>query len=229
MKTDESLVKIGADQQAKALAYPEQAKALVVTNDKELEAVDNFVKGGIALMKEIRAGYDDIISDAHSTWKGAIAKRDHYLNPVSEGVKIAKNEKMAPYMEEQARKVREAEEARRKALADAEAAEIAAEAERQAKARQALHDGDQAKAEKILAEEPKEIIPEQVDIPVTKKLEGTHARVTWEWEVVDIEKIPRDFLMLDTVAVNKIVQVKKEHAHIPGIRIFQKTGISSRG
>lgn len=229
MKTDETLVKIGADLQAQALVYPTKAMTLVVTNDQELEAANEFVKGGMALMKEIRAGYDDIIKHWNDGHKATIAKRDHYLNPVSEGVKIVKNEKMAPYMEEQRRQQRLAEEALRKAEEEAVEKERQAEEDRQRRAREALQDGDTKTAEKIMAEPEVEIIPEKVDIPTVKKLDGTHPRVTWDWKVTDFSQVPNNFLMLDRVAINKEVQEKKEKTRIPGIIVFPKTGVSSRG
>ena len=229
MKTDESLIKIGDDLKAKALALPVAANALVVTNDQELTAANEFVKGGMALMKEIQAGYDDIIKHWNDGHKATIAKRDQYLNPVGDAVKIVKNEKMAPYMEKQARKVREAEEARRKAQEEAEEAERKAEEERQRFAREALQDGDTTAADEILAKSLEEVVPEIVDIPVAKILEGTHVTRRWVYEVINIDAVPRPLLMLDRVAVNKIVQEKKENARIPGIRVFQKTGISSGG
>jgi len=228
MSKKEALVTIGPELKEKALAYPTAAHQLVVTNDKELKAVDEFVKGGKALIGEIRAGYDDIISDWDKGHKNAIAKRDHYLKPVAEGVNIAKG-KMAPYLEEQARKIREAEERARRAQEEAEEAERKAEEERQRAAREAMHDGNQAEAEKILAKPIPEIVPETVVIPKAVELKGTHATRRWAYEVTNIDLVPRPLLMLDKVAVNKIVQEKQVDARIPGIRVFQKTGVSSGG
>lgn len=221
MKTDESLVK-------EVVGFPEKARALVVNNDKTLELAGEELKGSKALQKKIREWFKPHKTKARDALNGLIAEEKRLLDPLQEFERIVKG-KMAPYMEEQARKVREAEEAREKAQKEAEEAERKAEEDRQKKAREALQDGDQKKAEKILAEEPKEIIPEQVDIPVTKTLEGTHATRRWTYEVTNIELVPRPLLMLDKVAVNKIVQEKQKDAKIPGIRIFQKTGISSGG
>jgi len=228
MSKKEALVKIGPDLKEKALAFPAAARQLVVTNDKELEAVDRFVKGGKALIKEIRDGYDDIINDWDKGHKNAIAKRNHYLHPVAEGVNIAKG-KMAPYMEEQRRKVQEAEERALRVQQEAEEAERKAEEEQQKAAREAMHDGDQRKAEKILAKPAPEFVPETVVVPEAVELEGTHATRRWTYEITNIKLVPRDFLMLDKVAVNKYVQAMKKDANIPGIRVFQKTGISSGG
>lgn len=228
MSEKEALVVIGEELKAEALGFPTVARSLFVTNDQELKAVNEFVKGGMALIKEIRAGYDEIISDWDKGHKNAIATRDRYLKPVSEGVGIAK-EKMAPYMEEERRKIQEAEEKARRVQQEAEEAEMKAEEERQRAAREAMHDGDQRKAEKILAKPVPEIVPETVDIPEAVELKGTHATRRWTYEVTNINHVPRFLLMLDKVAVNELVQREKGHANIPGIRIFQKTGVSSGG
>lgn len=253
MGKDEALIKIGADRQAEALGYPAAARKLIVTNDEELKAVDEFVKGGKALQKEIRAGYDDIINDWHKGWKNSIAKRDHYLKPVAEGVDIAKG-KMTPYLVEKARIRREAEEAARKAKAEAEAAARraqeeaeaaarAAEEERQRKAREALHDGEKKKAEKILEEETKVFIPEVEDVPAPEeiiipekpKLDGTFTRTDWMWELKNIDLVPRVLpngdrpLTLDRGVITKHVDKYKATAKIPGIRVFPKTIVISKG
>lgn len=228
MKTEESLIKIGTDLKAEALAYPEQAQSLVVTNDRELEVANEFVKSGNALIKEIRAGYDDIISNAHATWKGAIAKRDHYLGPVSESVKMVKNEKMAPYMEKQAQIQREAEEALRRAEEEIAEKKRQAEEERQRRARIALHDGDVKATRDILAEPIPEFMPELVVVPETMKLKGTHTQRIWTYKVIDINLVPRSLLMLDNSAVNEIVKEQKEKAKIPGIYVFQKISVSTK-
>jgi len=229
MKTDNLLVVVGEELSAEVKSYVKMgASAIVVSNDQELTVADSHIKAIKALKKKVREGYDDIISKAHATWKDAIAKRDEYLKPLEEAEAIIKG-KMAPYMEEQARKVREAEERARQAERDAEEAERKAEEERQRAAREAMHDGDQVKAEKILAKPVPEIVPEKVDIPEVKELEGTHATKRWTYEVTNIDLVPRSLLMLDRVATNKLVQEKKAHAMIPGIRVFQKTGVSSGG
>ena len=247
MKQEEALTKIGTDLQAEALGYPAAARQLIVTNDKELKAIDEFVKGGKALQKEIRAGYDDIINDWHKGWKNSIAKRDYYLKPVSDGVEIAQG-KMVPYMQEQARKRREAEEAARKAQEEAQAAlrraqeeakakALAIEEEKQRKAREALHDGELEKAEKILEEKKTEVapvktedfLPEEVVIPEKVELKGTHMRTTWGWELEDFDQVPREWLCLDPAKITAYVRTAKEKAKIPGIRIFPKTGMASKG
>lgn len=233
MSKDESLVKVGADLKAEALAYPKAARELTVTNDRELADAHGIVKAIKALKKEIRDGYDEIVKKTREAWLKACAKRDHYLKPLDEAERIVKD-KMAPYMEEQARRVREAEEAARRAEEEAEAAQRAAEEERQRKAREALQDGDTREAEKILEKPAPEIVPEKVDIPETQKLEGTYTRTDWMWELENIDLVPRMLpngerpLKLDRGVITAYVQKHKDKANIPGIRAFSKTNVATR-
>lgn len=228
-KNEKALAVLGKNREAEALAFPIIARQLfTVKNDDELKIVNQFVKGGKALIKEIRDGYDDIISDWDKGHKNAIAKRNHYLTPVAEGVDIAKA-KMAPYLEKQARKIREAEEKARRAQEEAMKITMEAEAERQKAAREAMQDGDMEATVKILAKASAESVPEAVVIPEAVELEGTHATMRWTYEVTDINLVPRPLLVLNKGAVNEIVQREKRNARIPGIRIFQKTGVSLGG
>ncbi len=45
-------------------------------------------------------------------------------------------------------------------------------------------------------------------------------RKDWTWKLTDVDKIPREYLVIDTVAINK--DVKGGAREIPGIEIFQK-------
>jgi len=57
------------------------------------------------------------------------------------------------------------------------------------------------------------------------KLEGTHIRQYWKWEVVDISKVPEEFLVqtVDKAMVEATIKRNKEKTSIPGIRVFLET------
>jgi len=230
-----------------ACEYPPIARALIVTNDRELAIADGYLKGNKALQKKIREWFKPHKTKAREALNGLIADEKALLDPLGEAEGIVKG-KMTPYLEEKARIRREAEEAARRAKAEAEAAlrrakaeaeakALAIEEEKQRKAREALHDGELEKAEKILEEKKTEVvpvkeedfIPEEIVVPEKVDLKGTYIRTTWEYEVVDIDLVPRSLLILDRVRTNKIVQHQKDKTNIPGIRVFQKTDTRSRG
>lgn len=54
-------------------------------------------------------------------------------------------------------------------------------------------------------------------------LKKTHTRKVWVWEVKDAEKIPRKYLCIDKVAINKAVRAGKRK--IDGLKIFQKESV----
>jgi hypothetical protein len=48
---------------------------------------------------------------------------------------------------------------------------------------------------------------------------GISMRENWEWEVEDESLIPREYLVVDEVAINALVRAKKDKTRIPGIKV----------
>jgi len=232
--------------------FLQAARELIVSNDQELEIANENLKGTKSLQKKIKEWFYPHKTKARAALNGLIGDEKELLDPLYKTEEIIKN-KMVPYMEEQKRKREEAEiaarraieealEATRRAEEEAEAKAIAVEEERQRKAREALHDGEKKKAEKILEEETKVFIPEVEDVPAPaeiivpeeKKLEGTHMRTTWEWELKNIDLVPRILpggerpLKLDRAVITGYGVKHKEKATMPGIRFFPTTGVASK-
>jgi len=206
---------------------------IVVTNDRELADANEHLKGAKALRRQIREWFKKHKDKAREVLNGLIADERELINPLDGFIRKVEG-KMIPYVEEKERQVREAEEAARRAAEEAERKERGAEEERQRKAREAMHDGDTKAAEEILAEPEPEIVPEPVDIPAAPELEDSHSSKRWTWEEQDIDKVPRLLpngeraLILNRGAITSYVQKHKDKAKVPGLRIFQKTGISTR-
>ena len=55
----------------------------------------------------------------------------------------------------------------------------------------------------------------------TPKAEGTSYRITYDFDVVDASLIPREFLLINEVAIRKVVTAMKEQTNIPGIKVKQ--------
>lgn len=53
-------------------------------------------------------------------------------------------------------------------------------------------------------------------------------RKTWTFEIIDKEKMPKEFLMPDEVKIRKFVMANKENGFIDGVRIYQETSVQSR-
>lgn len=108
-----------------------------------------------------------------------------------------------------------------------EAAQAAAAAEEDAaRARQAAEDAEKAAAAKE-AEPIPEISLEGMRLPTIRqapsaapKLEGTGFRDNWRWEIVDEEKIPSKFKVVDEAKITRVVKALHEGHEIPGIRVW---------
>ena len=92
--------------------------------------------------------------------------------------------------------------------------------EEQEKKAQVLADAGLADmAEAVQAAEVE--MPEAVE-PIRSKPAGITERTYWKFRVLNIEMIPTEYLMVDTVKINKVVSAMKEKTTIPGIEVYSK-------
>lgn len=69
-------------------------------------------------------------------------------------------------------------------------------------------------------------------IPQNSQIEAGEGRAvvqTWTFDVVDEALVPRQYLMLDTKAISKVVTALKDRANIPGIRVRVETSVRRTG
>ena len=126
-------------------------------------------------------------------------------------------------MDEQARI---AEEEAVKLRAEKEAAEKKAR-EDEAVARKA---GDEAAAEKA-KEEAEKIANEAIEVEAAQSSVRTDAGLVsakkiWTFEIENEEKIPREFLTIDTKKINEAI--RSGDREIAGLKIFQRTSLATR-
>jgi len=131
--------------------------------------------------------------------------------------------KEAEEKEEEARKIRE--EADRKQRA----AEALARKENFEKSEKARIEAQEANKEadrlqeqaKDLKTEAKEVVIEAKEVKSkVKKIDGLHFRRYWKAEIVNPDRLPREFLKPDEVAINEYVSKNKENTKIPGVRVY---------
>jgi len=63
--------------------------------------------------------------------------------------------------------------------------------------------------------------------PVAVK--GTTFRKQWTWELVDADRVPREYLCLDVSKINAVVKALGDQAEIPGIRVYARDIVAVRG
>jgi len=171
-----------------ALGYPAQAKRLFVHNGITLEIANNFILSMKEMIKEISGSYDPII-------KHAQAEKKKYSDPLKEAQGITRIH-VTSYLEDLAKKQREADEEARKI----EEARQKKEDDALERAKKYQDQGMEEEAEEIIEEIP---LPAQVPEPPSPKPAGLSLK-----RIVDTEKI------------NRFVATTKGQTQIPGIRIY---------
>ena len=204
---------------AKAQDFASMATLLPVTTDTEYSKAGDVLKQIKALRTEIGNAFDPIIKKAHEAHKEALSRKKDAEAPLVTADKALRS-RMATYYAEQERKRKEAE-----AAALAEARRI--EEERQLRmAELAEANGESELAEEILSAEPAPVAA--VQTMARPEAENVHTQQTWKFRIVDESKVPRQYLMLDTVQIGKIVRAMKSETAIPGVEAYAEESIVVR-
>lgn len=72
------------------------------------------------------------------------------------------------------------------------------------------------------AEKSGEEVPVSPDADMTPKVSGVKTYRVTKWRVIDLNKVPREYLTLDEKKVNQAVREMKNLANIPGIEVYQE-------
>ena len=206
----------------------DRAKALTITTDADLVAVDGFVGDLRAMERAAHAEYDPVCDRAYAAHRAATALRARVIDPITQAIKLAK-ETMGSY---QARRRREIEEAQRAIEAEARRK---ADEEKLAQAVVLEQSGNKEAAEIIMAAPAVVQIPKAAMAAVAMpKLANTATRENWMFKLVDptLASIPLQFLMLDESKVGKLVKSLKGDAQAilgAGILVYSEEGVAGKG
>lgn len=204
----------------------DKARAVTIQTQKDLDAADMFRQDIIALLRQIEESFDPHIARAHDQHKALIAEKKKFTEIPTQALEILKP-KIAKYIQDQ-------DDARRQAEREAELKRQEAKRLQETAVVKAWHlvDNDQAvEAEQVLeqaAEKAEEVQSTAPPIP-EKPRAAVSLKTLWDFEIVDVEKIPRKYMVPDLVTIGKIVRAVKDQADIPGIRVFQKTTVADKG
>ena len=185
------------------------AEIIVVDQDTYVQANDLIGKLQ-TVRKEVVARFADPKKKAAEAHKAICALEKEFLTPVDNRISALKNSTTNWFAAEQAR-IR-AEEDRKRREAE-EAARLAAEAEAQGETEMA----QEAVFEATMA---------QASVTVMPKVKGMTMREVYRAVVVDVNALPREYMMPNQAMIDKVVQSTKGALQIPGVRI-EKTYINS--
>lgn len=220
-----NLIEVGTEQlaememQQEAVTCLDRAKALVVKD----QASYNEAAEGLLLIKEFLKRVDALCDPNIRRWydghKKAVSEKKALTDMPLQAEAIYKRG-IASYIQEQER-IRL--EIQRKAEEEAKRRE---EEERLALAVQAEQAGADEQTIEDIVNTPQPYTPPVV-AQTFRPMAGVSSRKTWKWRLVDESKVPRKYLVLNTVAINSAVKSLGKAADIPGIEVYEDTGIAA--
>ena len=120
---------------------------------------------------------------------------------------------MARFFDEQ-EAIRQKEEAEARAKAEKEAAKLEVKAEKAEAA------GKEEKAEELREQAQQVAATTPVMSSRVEKVEGIAMRMYWYFEIIDVSKIPKEYLMVDEEKLQQYAHAMKETAKVEGVRFF---------
>jgi len=190
----------------------------IVDQSGAQEAVDRL-RLNREMQAKVRAGYDESIARAHELHSSLIAARDKYLKPLQEAERLYKNRVAAWHADQEAAR-REEENRLRIEM------EAAAKRDRENEIRELQAAGRKADV-KALKAQPVDV--PQVVLPAVKAPDGVSVGKTWDYQITNENQVPREFCSPDPKKIKAKVAALKGDTKIPGVRVFEKLGVSMRG
>lgn len=184
------------------------------------------------MRKQVTAFFEPMKTTAHAAHKAVCDRENETLKPLLNAQKELSKKLVA--FEAQVEADRRAEQERLRVEAKATAERLA----REESERLALEDavaldeaGDTVAAEAVLAN-PTPIVPRYVPAPIVPspltRVAGAVGKETWKARVVNINLVPREWLMVDEAALNKHAANRKQMAVVPGVEFYPETTMHGR-
>ena len=180
-----------------------------VLANAELQSIKKKAKEIEAKRQELKAPILDAGRKVDDLFKPALA----VLAAAEESIK----KQMVTWQREQERIRREAEEKARIELEKAERARI-----------KAIEKGDVTKVAK-LEEKVATIAATVAEAPQVAKVKGFSITEIWSAQIVDVSKIPREYMIPDQERLDGLAKAHKENLSIPGVLAVKRDSAASRG
>ena len=191
-----------------------------IQSNEEVEAAALTIKQAKDLVKQINAARRSYTDQLDLEKKRILNQEKALINPIEAHLSRIKS-LTDTYLEERRRV---AEEAKRKAL---EAATAAQECyDRNQRAAEAF--GIATTVDVPVAPEPTHTLT-PTEIQSLEKLSGVSSRTTWSYNVIDLSLVPRQFLTVNDAYVKGFLKAEKalgksaSDVAIPGIEVYEKT------
>jgi hypothetical protein len=184
----------------------------VITKPEESEITAKYLTDIQQIRKRIAEFFKPDIEKAHQLHKSLIAKMNQ-VDAEPARIEMICRQMLSDWQDRERKRIQEEqrrldEEAKKKAIKEAQ------------------KDGDE-KLAKAIETGKVAIAAEKNPEPIFNPA-GVSMREYWWAEVVDANKIPRQYLVPDMTALNAVMRATKGQAKIPGVRAIRETGIAKR-
>lgn len=196
-----AIIEIG--QQTRSLL--KTIESLTITDEQSLAvAVETGVIAS-KMLKDLELARKKFVDPLNKELKETNAFFKRFIEPLS-SLKQALADQISAYHKEQVQ-IKLEEQRRAQAILDKQRAE-------------AIQQGKHVPSVAI------DLPPEEIQATVQSDTGQATARKRWTYKVVDLQKVPRRYLCLDTKAINEEIRIGARE--IPGLEIYQETGVSFR-
>lgn len=196
---------------------------VIRNNDDEKFAVD-FARIIKTQQKMVKEAFDPIVEKAHQTHKEATTQRSKYLNPLLDAESKVKKliNDYRDALERERLKEQQRIKLEQERLLEEERKRIMAQAE------QALASGDENKAEDLAVKAVSLELGGILVAPTTVKQEGMSRRTVWKARVIDIDLIPRKFMVPDLSLLNAFAKENWNRIPVEGVEFYEEGIVSLR-
>lgn len=210
--------------QIKVIGLKDRASSLVIKDQSTYEESASLLKTVKDMAKLVEESRKKITTPLDIAKKAVM---DLFRGPSDELEKLESNLKriMINYTNEQERLRREAEEKLRKEVAAKEAAEKKRLEERAAKAEAS---GKAEKAEELRQQAQEVFVPAPTIAPTVQKVAGVSMKQNWKARVIDVNKVPREYMIVNDSMLDKMAKATKGSLVIPGVEFYPEDVLASR-
>lgn len=207
-----------------ALSVSDQVTKIAIKNQEDYETASNLLKDIKDMAKKAEDARKKITSPLDQA-KSAVMDLFRPTATALENCEKHLKSLMITYANEQERLRREQEEKLRKAAEAEEARKRKALEERAIKA---AEKGNEEKAEELRQQSAEVFIPAPTVSSTFQKVSGQAIKQNWKARVIDINKVPREYMIVNESMLDKMAKATKGSIAIPGVEFYFENILSSR-
>jgi hypothetical protein len=207
---------------SEVMTIPQLARevAAKITDNEGYSAGGQFLLEIKRRRKQVDAACDPTIDATNKAHKEAVAQKKMFEAPLAQAESIIKPA-LAAYDTAQ-ENIRRDEERRLQELARKQE-----EDRRLAEAVELEQQGDKKAADAVMAEPV--YIPPVVIAKTVPTVAGVSYRDVWKYRIVNVDALPRAYLMPDETKIGAYARAMKGAGLIPGVEIYSEKTVAGRG